>query len=200
MAYHSQGDAKAILSILARPNYRGYGTTQIVLDLQEARDSLKRAEGGALRILLGIDEAVEKEHIFFWEQKVLSFEEEIERRRKLQYEGVAHTNKEIIQAIKERIPIEDVLERYTDVFYNSGKKWSYRCTLHGPDRHPSGVIYPDEKRCWCFVCEKGGDVFDVVQLFERVTLPQAIVELARSIGLALKPLSPKRLPGSVPLP
>jgi len=114
-------------------------------------------------------------------------EEEIQRRRDLKYSGVQSTNSEIIQTIKNAINIEDVLAWYTDVFLNK-KVWKYRCTLHGQDNHPSGVIYPNEGRFHCFVCQKHGDVFDAVQFFERVDLPRAIAKLAQHLGLDTKPI------------
>jgi DNA primase len=113
---------------------------------------------------------------------------EIKRRQAIVYDPRANTDKEIIAAIKDRIPVVDVLEWYTDVFYASRDQGRFRCTLHGEDKNPSGVIYRTEARWWCFGCNKGGDVFDAVQAFEKTDLPHAIAKLARYIGLDTKPL------------
>ena len=165
------------LKLLAHPNLRGIPTDRLIYDLQDLRES----------VLCATDPEIEGELRYFFEQGIAHFEQEITRRRKLTYEGVQYTNREIIQAIKNVINIEDVLAWYTEVFLEK-RTWAYRCTLHGNDQHPSGVIYRDEKRCHCFVCEKGGDIFDVVQLFEHLDLPKAIAKLARHIGIDTKPL------------
>lgn len=184
---------KKLLALLARPNWRGVETSSLVYTIQDARHNLAMLGIDPLSTI-GIgppDGCSEAEYIeshrYYQQQIIKGLEEEIERRRQIKYEGVLHTNAEIIQTIKAALPIEDVLEWYTDVFLNK-RQWTYRCTLHGADVHPSGVIYREEKRCWCFVCQKGGDVFDVVQLFERVDLPRAIAKLARHLGLDVKPL------------
>jgi len=89
---------------------------------------------------------------------------EIKRRRAIAYDPRVNTDREIIQAIKDRIAIADVLEWYTDVFYASRDQGKFRCTLHGEDKNPSGVIYRTEARWWCFGCNKGGDVFDALSI------------------------------------
>lgn len=182
---------KQTLDLLARPNWRGVGTEYLVYDIQDVRAALEYAIENPREDFKGTKECPGTEdregYLYYCEQSLQGLEDEIERRRKLQYEGVLHTNKEIIEAIKAATRIEDVLSWYTDVFLHK-KTWTYRCTLHGDDKHPSGVIYPEEKRCHCYACQKGGDVFDVVQAFERATLPQAIAKLARNLGLDIKPL------------
>lgn len=181
------------LAILAHHNWRGVPTERLVYTLQDAKDGLVSLTDDFVKIysVRLPPECSEQEWLegqrYYIEQSIQGIEQEFERRGRLTYAGVLHTNKEIIQAIKNALKIEDVLEWYTEVFLHK-KVWTYRCTLHGKDEHPSGVIYPEEKRCHCFACQKGGDVFDVVQLFERIDLPQAIAKLARHLGLDTKPL------------
>ena len=43
----------------------------------------------------------------------------------------------------------------------------------------------------CFVCNAHGDIFDAVQLWERMELIQAIKKLANYIGLEIKPFKTK---------
>ena len=180
------------LTILAKQNWRGIPTERLVYFIQDAKEQFDNLQGdfkiGFARIPLGCtkEEWLDNQRYYF-EQSIQSIEQEFERRGRLTYVGVLHTNKEIIQTIKTTLKIEDVLEWYTEVFLHK-KVWTYRCTLHGKDEHPSGVIYPKEGRCHCFTCLKGGDVFDVMQHWERIDLPQAIAKLARHLGLDTKPL------------
>ncbi len=104
------------------------------------------------------------------------------RRRKDMPAALANTNSNIIAAIKERADIVEVLEQFTEVFTHQ-RQWTYRCTLHGKDEHPSGVIYKDENRAHCFSCQKGGDAIDIVCHFGRTDTPGAISWLCRFYGL-----------------
>jgi len=177
------------IALLARPNCRGITTDRLVYRIQDLRDKLDLLHPDDL---LPCPQGCTQEewiddHKYFLEESIKGIEAEIERRRNLTYAGVQHTNSEIIQTIKNAIDITDVLSWYTEVFINK-KQWTYRCILHGEDKHPSGVIYKDENRFHCFTCGKHGDIFDAVQYFERVDLPEAIKKLARHIGLDTKPL------------
>jgi len=157
---------------LSPPNLRGLTSSDIVCEIQELQVKLEANPSDEVRPYLRLR--------FNW---LLN---ELERRTRLNDNGIKTTNKEIIQTIKERVPIDTVLAWYTDVFYHQSQ-WTYRCTLHGEDKHPSGVIYKDENRFHCFVCNAHGDIFDAVQLFERLELIDAIKKLAKFIGLEIKP-------------
>ena len=165
-------DNKAIITLLAHSNLRGIKSSDIVCEIQDLREKLESEPLG--------------EHRFYLLCRFNWLLNELERRTRMNNNGVRVTNKEIIQTIKERIDIDTVLAWYTDVFYHQNK-WTYRCTLHGDDKHPSGVIYKDDNRFHCFVCQAHGDIFDAVQLFERLELIEAIKKLANFIGLEIKP-------------
>jgi len=89
---------------------------------------------------------------------------------------------EIIPAIKARADITEILENFTEVFAYQGKR-TYRCTLHGADRTPSGHIYQDTNSCWCFACQRGGDVIDAVKLFGNMDTAGAIKYLCQFYGI-----------------
>jgi len=130
-------------------------------------------------------------HRYFWNCQLDSATKEIERRCHINQTTIKNPDREIIQVIKEAIPVADVIEQYCEVIVLKGGyrgNWKFRCTLHGQDRNPSGIIYRDEGRWWCFGCNKGGDIFDAVQMFEWVDLPTAIRKLATQLGIELRPL------------
>ncbi len=152
-------DTKELVERLAKSNLRGITSSDIVCEIQSLREQLETEKDSDQRFYL-----------------VCRFNyllNELDRRSRMNDTGIHVTNKEIIQTIKDRIPIDTVLSWYTDVFVHSGK-WTYRCTLHGDDKYPSGVIYRDEDRFHCFACSAHGDIFDAVQLFERMELIEAI--------------------------
>jgi len=165
-----------MLKRMAQSNLRGISSSDIVCEIQSIRSE--------------IEDEKEVDHRFFLMCRFNYLLNELERRTHLNDTGIRTTNREIIQTIKERVHIATVLAWYTDVFTERGK-WTYRCTLHGDDKHPSGVIYKDENRFHCFVCNAHGDIFDAVQMWERMELIEAIKKLANFIGLEIKPFEKK---------
>jgi len=161
-----------VLKRLAKTNLRGVMSSDLVCEIQALRQH--------------IDNEKDQNERFYEECRLQYILDELERRTRLINNGVTSTNREIISTIKDKVDIVTVLDWYTDVFtYKS--KWTFRCTLHGEDKNPSGVIYKDDNRFRCFACGAHSDIFDVVQLFERVELIDAIRKLAKFIGLEIKP-------------
>jgi len=195
---------KGTIKLLAQRNWRGVGIATLVAQFQEARDAIETLTKWP-NLCPEIIHRVPKDFPGTREEYITlrkyhyacvagGILKEIKRRQSLDCNPRANTDKEIIEAIKDRVPVADVLEWYTDVFYASREQGKFRCTLHGEDKHPSGVIYTKEARWWCFGCSKGGDVFDAVQAFEKTDLPHAIAKLARYVGLDTKPLIRKPVP------
>jgi len=185
------------LRLLADKSWRGTPNSSLVyfiLDTKAKLDLLEIDPDEAIGFKCPSDcskqEWIES-HRHFWECQLDSATKEIERRRTLNEKTIKAPDREIIQAIKNSLHIEDVIESYTEVIVPRGGyrgNWRFRCTLHGQDNDPSGVIYRDEGRWWCFGCNKGGDIYDAVQMFERVDLPTAIKKLATQLGIELRPL------------
>ena len=196
MAYSN----KETLKLMATKNWRGVGNSYLVYEILNTRaklDLLEISSDKAIGVqrpsICTEDEWIES-HRYFWNCVIASAVKELQHRRHINAKGIKNPDREIIQVIKDDMPIADVLEWYTEVFYASRDQWRFRCTLHGEDKNPSGVIYTKEQRWWCFGCNKGGDVLDAVQLFERVDLPQAIKKLATHLGIELRPLIHKPIP------
>lgn len=194
----TQYAGKETLKVLAQKSWRGVSIPDLVCSIQYQRDRLEDFKAVPDAFISFVPTGCTREEYvedttYFYECLIESIEKELERRQIMQFQGVTNINKEIIQTIKEKLSgqgLADVIGWYTDVFVHQNR-WTFRCTLHGEDKHPSGVIYLDEMRWWCFGCNKGGDAFDAVQEFERVELPQAITKLARHLGIDNKPLFPK---------
>tara|TARA_Y100000310_G_scaffold64447_1_gene59971 strand:- start:4305 stop:4847 length:543 start_codon:yes stop_codon:yes gene_type:complete len=163
------------LKLLADRNLRGTTTTELVFEMQ-----------GLMARLESTEEISDDSHRYFLECLLDVCLRELLRRRQINKVGGRldqYPDRELIHAIKDRVKIEDVIGWYTRIFVSSKQNWQYHCTLHGTDRHPSGMLYRDEQRYWCFGCNQGGDIFDAVVAFEETTLQQAIRKLASHIGL-----------------
>ncbi len=208
---------KTTIRKLAQMNLRGICNPSLLAILQEAKDKidiLVKHPDCCMDIVpyipsdfLGTREEYLEMEIYHYTCVKDAIIGEFKRRHKLNSHITESQSfdKELIEVIKERIPVEDVLEWYTHVFIPKGcyqKNWTFRCTLHGPDKHPSGVIYPQEDRWWCFVCNTGGDIFEAVKAFEKVCFSEAVAKLARYIGLDTKPIFPEQKPkiiGGIPV-
>lgn len=198
-----------LCSIVRQINYRGVPTPDIVCEMLDIRDKLD---------ILGIDPVeatgsapppgcTEEEwaegHRKFWTYLNTRLLEEIERRRNIADKFPSYNaDREIIQTIKERIPVEDVLSWYTEVFYHGRgsrkEQLQFRCPLH-KDEHPSGIAYLKESRWHCYQCQAHGDIFDAVCLCERVDMHTAIKKLGAYLGIEIRPLREKPPPAKLPV-
>lgn len=88
---------------------------------------------------------------------------------------------EIVRLIRERANIVEVVEAYVRLI-PAGKSYKALCPFHS-EKTPSFYVNP-EKGVWhCFGCGAGGDVIDFLQRIEGITFPEAVVRLARQLGI-----------------
>lgn len=186
-------------------NWRGITTANVLyylLDYEERASILREcttSEEAGIEPPPSWFEGTEKEwladHAHFYREMADAARGEMLRRREIKFTPVP-TDPEIFRAIQEAIPVADVLERFTEVFYSDRKTMKYRCALHGDgqDRTPAGVIYRDENRWWCFVCNRGGDVVDAMELYAHMTKGEAVRELCRMAGIERTTVVPHKVP------
>ncbi len=85
-----------------------------------------------------------------------------------------------IETIRARHPIEDVVSIYTDL-RRSGRVLKGHCPLPGhEDRTPSFCVYVADQRFYCFGCNRGGDVFEFLELVEQLNFREAVERLEGS--------------------
>jgi DNA primase len=65
----------------------------------------------------------------------------------------------------------------------SGTSWKGLCPFHG-EKTPSFHVF-DKGNFKCFGCGVGGDVIKFVELYEKVTFPDAVRQLAARVGLTV---------------
>jgi DNA primase len=81
---------------------------------------------------------------------------------------------DIVQVVAERVPS---LKR-------SGATWKGLCPFHG-EKTPSFHVNGDKGFFHCFGCSVGGDVIKFIELYEKVTFPEAVRQLAARAGLVV---------------
>jgi DNA primase len=80
---------------------------------------------------------------------------------------------DIVQVIQERVPLK-----------RSGAEWKGLCPFHG-EKTPSFHVNGERGVFYCFGCSAGGDVIKFVELFDKVTFPEAVRQLAGRFGLTV---------------
>lgn len=83
------------------------------------------------------------------------------------------THVDIVQIVNERVPLK-----------RSGATWKGHCPFH-TEKTPSFHVNGDKGFFHCFGCSLGGDVIKFIELFEKVSFPEAVRQLAARVGLAV---------------
>lgn len=78
---------------------------------------------------------------------------------------------DIVQVVQERVQLR-----------RSGTGWKGLCPFHG-EKTPSFQVHGDRGFFHCFGCGVGGDVIKFVELFDKITFPEAVRQLAARFGL-----------------
>lgn len=88
-----------------------------------------------------------------------------------------------VSDIKARLPIEELVRQYTQLT-KKGRNLVGLCPFHH-DTRPSFLVSPDKGICYCFPCQKGGDIFSFYQQIEGVDFKQALKDLAERTGVKI---------------
>lgn len=111
---------------------------------------------------------------------------EVKRRECIYQKAQANPKQIEIQAMKDLCKGEEFFTlagHYVPVVAVGGAR-KFPCVLHGDgrDREPSGSL-SGEGKWYCFGCGKGGDVFDFLMTYGRLTFGEAAALLGRLYGL-----------------
>jgi DNA primase len=91
--------------------------------------------------------------------------------------------KTVVEIIKERLPITEVLSSYLQI-QQSGNQFKARCPFHN-EKTPSFYISADRGFYYCFGCGAKGDIFSFVEQFEGLDFKGALKLLAERSGVTL---------------
>jgi DNA primase len=81
----------------------------------------------------------------------------------------------------DRVDIVEVIDRRVKL-RKSGKNYSARCPFHD-EKTPSFSVNPDKQFYYCFGCGAGGNALGFVMDYDNIDFPQAVDNLAGSVGL-----------------
>ncbi len=96
-----------------------------------------------------------------------------------------HTiNQKLIADIIEQTDIIEVIGNDIELF-KKGANFIGICPFH-EDNNPSFTVSPEKKIYKCFVCQEGGNVITYLQKQKQLTFQEAIVKLAREVGIDVK--------------
>lgn len=80
-----------------------------------------------------------------------------------------------------RVNIVDVIDSRIKL-KRAGKNYSALCPFH-KEKSPSFSVSPDKQFYYCFGCGAGGNALGFVMEYEKLNFPEAIEELARTVGV-----------------
>jgi hypothetical protein len=72
------------------------------------------------------------------------------------------------------VPIQSLFQQ---PFRKSGRNLIGLCPLH-QEKHPSFFIYPDTNTCWCYGCNQGGNIINLIRLMHGYSFKEAVHFLA----------------------
>ncbi len=89
-----------------------------------------------------------------------------------------------ITDIRSKADIGEVISQYLPLTRRGRNLWAV-CPFHD-DHDPSLSISKDKQIYKCFVCGAGGNVFTFVQNIEKISFLQAVVKVAKSVGIEIE--------------
>ena len=88
-----------------------------------------------------------------------------------------------IDELLARVDIVDVIERRVPL-KKAGREWTAWCPFHN-ERTPSFYVSPAKQFFHCFGCGVSGSAIKFLMDFDRLEFPDAVEELAQTVGLTV---------------
>jgi DNA primase len=97
-------------------------------------------------------------------------------------------DRQIIQTLKQRLNIVDIVRRYVSLRPGGGRQMGL-CPFH-QEKTPSFSVNEAEGFYYCFGCGAGGDVIDFYQRVNGLEFKDALEQLAAEAGVEIKNFAP----------
>ena len=88
----------------------------------------------------------------------------------------------LIEQIRLRARIEDVVARYVPTLKKKGNNFTGLCPFH-KEKTPSFIVSPDKQIFHCFGCHAGGNVFTFVSRVENLSFPESVKVIGKLVGI-----------------
>ena len=102
---------------------------------------------------------------------------------------MAKVSESVLEQIKARIPISEVVSDYVTLSSRGGRLWGL-CPFH-QEKTASFSVVDEQGFFYCFSCKKGGSMFDFVMEMEKVPFIESVKILAKKAGVELEEESPE---------
>ncbi len=96
---------------------------------------------------------------------------------------MAYYSEEIIEEVRSRTDIVDVISQYVNL-QKKGSQYFGLCPFHN-EKTGSFSVSPQKQMYYCFGCGAGGNVFSFLMAYENMTFKEAVEELAPKCGVTL---------------
>lgn len=90
---------------------------------------------------------------------------------------------DLLEEIRNRCDIVDIISEYVHL-KPAGKGFKGLCPFHG-EKTPSFMISPEKQLFHCFGCGEGGNVFNFLMKYEKISFFEAVKMLAKKSGVSL---------------
>ncbi|MBL9175546.1 MAG: DNA primase [Verrucomicrobiales bacterium] len=97
---------------------------------------------------------------------------------------MAHFPPQLLEQIRAASDIVDVIGAALPL-KRAGSNFVCLCPFH-KEKSPSFNVHPGKQIFHCFGCQKGGDVFKFVQLYENISFPEAVARLAEHARIPIE--------------
>jgi DNA primase len=92
-----------------------------------------------------------------------------------------------VDDLRHQADLLQVVQAYVPL-HRAGTSYKGLCPFHN-EKTPSFHVHPDKGYFHCFGCNVGGDVFKFLELYEKVSFPDAVKMLAQKFGVSLPELT-----------
>jgi DNA primase len=96
---------------------------------------------------------------------------------------MAKISESVLEQIKARIPLSEVVSDYVTLSARGGRLWGL-CPFH-EEKTPSFSVVDEQGFYYCFSCKKGGSMFDFLMEIEKVSFVESVKMLARRANIEL---------------
>jgi len=90
---------------------------------------------------------------------------------------------DLLEEIRNRCDIVDIISGYVHL-KPAGKGFKGLCPFHG-EKTPSFMVSPEKQLYHCFGCGEGGNVFNFLMKYEKLSFFEAVEMLAKKSGVSL---------------
>jgi len=90
---------------------------------------------------------------------------------------------DLLEEIRNRCDIVDIISEYVHL-KPAGKGFKGLCPFHG-EKTPSFMVSPEKQLFHCFGCGEGGNVFNFLMKYEKISFFKAVKMLAQKSGVPL---------------